>query len=589
MRAAAHVHSDWSYDGRWPLERIARDFARRHYDVVLMAEHDLGFDDERFRSYVEACAHASTSEVLLVPGVEYSDAANAVHVAVWGAREFLGEALETDDLLERATRAGGAAVLTHPGRKEVWRRFDPAWGDRLLGIELWNRKYDGWAPSVQARELLAAHPRLLPFVGLDFHTARQFFPLAMAIGTIPERTPEAVVAAMRSGRCEPRAMRVAARHAAEGPGFAAARAVERARRTAARAWRSPAGHRLRRRLRHGAQPVRTTEPDMSAPWNRLGFAPASHIPSMISTEEARYLFWLGRDAWSGHTDVVEFGPWLGGSTFCLAEGMKANPRRAEAARLHVVDNFVWREFMAPRAGMDLAPGESFRRTFETNLDRHRDLLAIHEVRLPDERRGDIEFERPMRDYDSGLPLLDGALLGQELGVVFVDGAKSWPALIHMLREVIPRCVPGETIVVWQDYKAAGAYWVPMGAALLENLEPGAFELLHALPVNSVSFRQTRAIDPEGLSTLPDSLDDVTCEEALALLAAAAGLLRSSGDADGGRIVDLAGVHLLGAKGEWTRAVTLFERLDHDWPSGHARGQLDRTREWLGRFTQAPPR
>ena len=47
IRAAVHVHSEWSYDGSWPLTRIATAFSRRGYRAVLMAEHDRGFDAHR--------------------------------------------------------------------------------------------------------------------------------------------------------------------------------------------------------------------------------------------------------------------------------------------------------------------------------------------------------------------------------------------------------------------------------------------------------------------------------------------------------------------------------------------------------------
>ena len=43
---------------------------------------------------------------------------------------------------------------------------------------------------------------------------------------------------------------------------------------------------------------------------------------MLSPEECQYLYWLGRSAWTGQGDVVEIGPWLGGSTVCLAAGMR---------------------------------------------------------------------------------------------------------------------------------------------------------------------------------------------------------------------------------------------------------------------------
>ncbi len=179
--ATCHVHSTWSYDGSWPLGALSEKFRQRGCSVLMMTEHDRGFTAQRLLQYREACAQASSEHILLVPGIEYSDAANRVHVLVWGQVPFLGEALPTTDLLDKVQAAGGVAVLAHPSRKEVWKSFDSAWAPRLSGIETWNRKYDGC------------------------HTQRQSFPLTMMLemeGTISE---ERVVDCLRSRRCQPRA------------------------------------------------------------------------------------------------------------------------------------------------------------------------------------------------------------------------------------------------------------------------------------------------------------------------------------------------------------------------------------------------
>lgn len=239
IRAIAHVHSDWSYDGRRTLDQVARAFGRRGYDAVLLSEHDRGYDADRWARYREACATASPpAGPLLVPGMEYSDAENLVHVPSWGA-PFLGEGLATGDLLAALREAGGVGVLAHPRRKEAWRRFDPAWVPLLLGIELWNRKTDGFAPSLEARRLLAAHPGLVAFVGPDFHEPRQFFPLAMAIEIDGEGEPSeaAILDALRARRCSPRVFRLPAEPFARGPAFVAARGAERARRATLRTLR----------------------------------------------------------------------------------------------------------------------------------------------------------------------------------------------------------------------------------------------------------------------------------------------------------------------------------------------------------------
>jgi hypothetical protein len=204
IKAACHIHSDWSYDGKWSLPKLAAEFGRRDYGALLMTEHDRGFTQARLLEYREACAAASSDHLLIVPGIEYSDADNIVHILVWGAVPFLGEALPTAELLEKVKDAGGIAVMAHPSRKEAWKRFDRQWSSKLLGIEIWNRKTDGWAPSKTAVPLTDG-TSFLPFVGLDFHARRQFFPLATELNIVGPVTEEPVLAELKSRRCRPTA------------------------------------------------------------------------------------------------------------------------------------------------------------------------------------------------------------------------------------------------------------------------------------------------------------------------------------------------------------------------------------------------
>lgn len=232
IRAAFHVHSDWSYDGRWSLEALSAGFRRCGYDVVLLAEHDRGFDEARWTAYRRACAYASRGGPLLVPGIEYSDATNTTHVPVWGAEHFLGEALATRELLPRVREIDGIAVLAHPVRRSAGARLDPGLLDHFAGVELWNRKYDGYAPSDVGAALLRRRPGLQPVVSLDFHTARQFFPLAMVLSLDGDgdMTVDRVLDAVRRGRADPRAFGVPAMDLATGSARTAMCGVERARR-----------------------------------------------------------------------------------------------------------------------------------------------------------------------------------------------------------------------------------------------------------------------------------------------------------------------------------------------------------------------
>jgi hypothetical protein len=228
---ASHVHSDWSYDGSWTLSDLARAFAQRGYDAVLMAEHDRGFDAERWNEYREACAAASTSELLLVPGMEYASPDEHVHVPVWGSGAFLGPAVPTTTLLALAAEQGRLAVIAHPRRRDVWQGLDPEWLQLAHGIEIWNRKYDGWAPFAPACGI-AEHSGLACYVGLDFHTARQFAPLAMHVEVDDDIVDErALLAALAAHNARPLvAGRIEASRFAHGPAHAGVRLAEFARR-----------------------------------------------------------------------------------------------------------------------------------------------------------------------------------------------------------------------------------------------------------------------------------------------------------------------------------------------------------------------
>jgi hypothetical protein len=198
-----------------------------------MAEHDRGFDGERWRAYRAACSAASEHGAVLVPGIEYSDAANAVHVPVWGDLPFLGEAQPTASLLAAVQLLGGAAILAHPSRRDVLSSLSPHLLDQLVGMELWNRKYDGYCPSSTAAATLALRRDLLPVVGLDFHTAKQFHPLVMLLELDAPATPAAVAKALRAGRARATAFGLPAEPMGRSPMLHALGAVERCRRRAA--------------------------------------------------------------------------------------------------------------------------------------------------------------------------------------------------------------------------------------------------------------------------------------------------------------------------------------------------------------------
>jgi hypothetical protein len=252
IKAAFHVHSEWSYDARLTLEEIAELFAAERCDAVFMCEHDRGFDAARLQEYLAACSAASAAAPLLVPGIEYADPQDRVHVPVWGAVPFLGEGTPTTELLRAVAAHDGAAVLAHPVRRDAWRTFEREWLELSAGIEIWTRKWDGWAPNPRACRLAAEHD-LVGVAALDLHRPGQMFPLAMELqvdvpGSEDPLSVEACVAALREGRCRALIGGRPATPLTRGGLGAAARSVERVRRPV---WRQ--GRRVRERLHESAR------------------------------------------------------------------------------------------------------------------------------------------------------------------------------------------------------------------------------------------------------------------------------------------------------------------------------------------------
>lgn len=183
-----------------PLPDLAALFADRGYDAVLMCEHDRGFSRERKEAYDFACAEASRHGALIVPGIEYADPDDRVHTPIWGPVPFLGDGIPTIEALRLARDHDGVAVIAHPIRRDAWRVIEPSWLELCTGLEIWTRKWDGWAPNPWAVRQVADHG-LVGVVALDLHNRHQAFPLAMELEMIAPVTSASCLDALRRGAC----------------------------------------------------------------------------------------------------------------------------------------------------------------------------------------------------------------------------------------------------------------------------------------------------------------------------------------------------------------------------------------------------
>ncbi len=308
----------------------------------------------------------------------------------------------------------------------------------------------------------------------------------------------------------------------------------------------------------------------------------AHVPTMISPAERRYLFELARSL-RGRGHVVEIGPWLGGSTVCLAAGLSSRRAKQGAAeapwRVHAFDSFVWRPFMAERAPLGLEPGDSFLPAFRQNVAPWEDLVVAHRATLPDEIvRGDPAAEQIR---DAGAPAPATWRRDDPIELLFVDGAKSWTAMRYVLGTFGPALVEGGWLVL-QDYRFWGAWWV---ASMLE-LVSECLELERIVPANTVTFRVIRPLDDAALGAIPE-WSELHPDRAEELLEAAVRRLADHGDAEGARIVALARVRLRVHAGRPDRAREAFRRQARRWPLLADDRPLEACRRWLEDATAEP--
>lgn len=119
-------------------------------------------------------------------------------------------------------------MFAHPWRRQAISRYHSEWTPLLTGVEIWNRKYDGVGPRLEA-VALAERESLAGFVGLDFHTRRQVFPLAMSVPLEGVPSPASLLAASRDHSCRPELLGFPALQFSKGVGGATVRGLEQVR------------------------------------------------------------------------------------------------------------------------------------------------------------------------------------------------------------------------------------------------------------------------------------------------------------------------------------------------------------------------
>jgi hypothetical protein len=169
----------------------------------------------------------------------------------------------------------------------------------------------------------------------------------------------------------------------------------------------------------------------SKPWNSKGFVVPPEgfaVPGMLSHQERRMLYYLARHDFIGAGVIADMGTYLGSSTMCFAAGLRE--RSVDRPLLHTFDLFKLGDFGAEiREFPGDPPGDlRTRDVFEENLREYLDLIVVHE--------GDILAE---------------SWADEPIELLFVDIAKSYKVLDHLLLTFFPALIPTRSLIVLQDY------------------------------------------------------------------------------------------------------------------------------------------
>lgn len=194
-----HVHSTCSYDGQHSLDALVQEAKRRGYRFLGMSEHSDTLDSDRVAEFVAACNRVSSSDCLVIPGIEFT-CKDKLHLLGFGVREFI----VSDNPVEVSRfihDRGGVAVVAHPRRYGY--QIPPELVSELDGIEVWNAGYDGrFVPDTNALSLLQdlrkRNPSLLGFGGQDLHRLANHDYIGLSIGAA-ELSHASVLEALRQG------------------------------------------------------------------------------------------------------------------------------------------------------------------------------------------------------------------------------------------------------------------------------------------------------------------------------------------------------------------------------------------------------
>ncbi len=236
------------------------------------------------------------------------------------------------------------------------------------------------------------------------------------------------------------------------------------------------------------------------------------IPSETSPAERRLLYNFFRYFWFAKADVLEIGPFLGGTTRAIALGMLHNPFYSPARALHTYDRFngyytgsALDEYLTPLFSSGVLPASSRARLRDSNE-------KVEFKELFDTIHQSLDYYPVLRTHAAALPdsesqpHLDCAPFSlapdAKFECVFVDGCKSWYGTKTFFLEISASLEPG-TFVLMQDYGWYSCFWI---SSFVECF--GSHFQLIANVESTYAFRLTKRLTNDEIRRLfPDRPTD----------------------------------------------------------------------------------
>lgn len=203
------------------------------------------------------------------------------------------------------------------------------------------------------------------------------------------------------------------------------------------------------------------------------------VPAMLSTEERQYLHWATSRLFEGFGEIVDLGPWIGGSSAALAAGLKD---RGSSAKIRSYDLFEWRpSYMEGFLATGLPDGADFMHVF----------------------REQTAAFTPWIDAEK-MDLFAAEWTGSTIEILFVDAAKTWGLHNAIRRTFFPFLEPGRSRVILQDFRHYSTPWLPLTFdsdpelwSQVEAVQQG--DTVTFVPQRELTDADIAPVGPEGFS------------------------------------------------------------------------------------------